>query len=269
MSYKNDFKRKKIIKKNKLKTIRNLNFNTICLILIPIFFIGGTLAKYINNKTTDLIYEAKKFYFESDLLTDNTNLAAYTYSVGSDTIKIEIKNNIDELRYSEVETKYEIKITDIHGNSIKDKDGNVVSTINGTLSKNQMDKDIVEFTNLPTGNYVVIAQALSPYTKTIQASFVLTEKQEELSYTVNDSQESPILQITVLSEDYSGNVKITWPSGIAPDSTSSEFKDIDTGYNAGSTVISFEANSENNFKFFKKNPSLVYDNNDFSVERSE
>ena len=264
-------RKKKEIQMGKTKTkIRfSLSLNTFLLIAIPVFLIGGSLAKYIQEKTADLVYEAKNFYFESDLLSDNTNPAAYTYDIGTDTISFKLKNNIDDLRCSEVEISYTVKLTDIQGNIVKDKDGNDVTELTGVLSKNLIDSDIIEFNNLPSGNYLVTAKAISPYAKTIQGSFVLTENNNEIIYSVNDSVNSPILLLTILAIDYEGDINISWPEGLAPDSTNEYFENINTGYSAGNITVTYESNSEYTFQFFKKDPSFVYSKSNFSVERSE
>lgn len=255
-------------RKNKYNIKTKFNFNMILLIIIPVLFIGGTVAKYIQEKNVELVYQAKSFYFESDLLSDNTNPQAYTYERGRDDISINLSNNIDELRYSEVDIEYVVTITDRYGNQILDKEGNVVTEKAGILSNKNIDKQEISFTNLPSGIYLVTAEVISPYEKTLQASFVLTENDENIIYQVNDSVNSPVLQLTVRTQDYSGNIKISWPEGVVPDSTNPKFLNIDTGYEQGSTMVQFEANSEYVFQFFKKQLNIVFTKDNFSVERS-
>ena len=261
------FKREK--KQNKKIDLKfNLFINFILLAAIPVILISITVAKYLQEEENDIVFESNAFYFNSNLLSEDQNSSTYTYSKGEDIIQIDLINNLDELRYSEVDIKYEVKITDIYGNSVKDKSGKTISSITGTLSKNTVDTEIVEFTNLATGNYLITATSLEPYKKTIQGLFNITEGNKELTLSVNDSQESPILQVTVLSEDYSGNIVLTWPEGVAPDSTNKLLETANQGYAGGEIEINFEANSEYTFKFFKEEPNLVYTKNDFNVERS-
>ena len=106
-------------RRNKAKLKTKINFNTLLLIAIPTIFIGGSVAKYVQERNEDLVYQAKNFYFESDLLSDNTNLSSYTYDVGNDTITFKLSNNIDELRHSQVDIEYVVKITDIRRKSSK------------------------------------------------------------------------------------------------------------------------------------------------------
>ncbi|MBR3613874.1 MAG: hypothetical protein IKL55_01690 [Clostridia bacterium] len=255
-------------KKRRYNTKRQLNFNKIFLVLIPIMLIGGSLAKYVFEKNKDIVYEAKSFYFESDLLSDNTNPKAYTYEKGKDSISFSLSNNIDELRYSDVETQYVVNITDIHGNTVQDKEGNIIKEKTGKLSNKNVEEKTIEFTNLPTGTYLITAKAIKPYERTLRASFVLTEKEEDIIYEIHDSANSPILQLTIQTEDYSGDINISWPAGVAPDSTNEKFSGVNTGYLQGSATITFEANSEYTLPFFKKQPSSSYSKDDFSVERN-
>ena len=76
------------------------------------------------------------------------------------------------------------------------------------------------------------------------------------------------MQVTVRTADYKGNVIITWPEGIAPDSTNEKFSGVNTGYEAGSLSTAFETDSEYTFQFFKKQPNLIYNKDNFSVEGS-
>ena len=100
-------------KRRKRRIKNKITVNKLLIILIPILLIGTSLAKYLQEKNMELLYEAQNFYFESDLLSDNSNQLAYTYDIGNDTISIVLRNNIDELRYSEVNIEYDVCITDI------------------------------------------------------------------------------------------------------------------------------------------------------------
>ncbi len=254
---------KEIYSKRKKNRLRKL-----ILFAIPIIFIGTTLAKYSSNTNQEVVFEAKNFYFESDLLKDFTEPVSYKYQTGIDTISISLKNNIDDYRFSDVEIDYEIMITDIDGNSVNDKSGAVVKKQTGKLSNTNIDSKQIQFTNLTSGIYVVTANATKPYQKSIQGTFTLTENDESIFYEVSDSVNSPVLYLTIISKDYSGDVTINWPEGVVPDSTDSNFENVDTGFLASSTNITFNANSEYKIQFFKSNPSSVYTTEQFSVERS-
>lgn len=253
-------------KKQKRKFV--LNFNILLIILIPLVFIGITAAKYIQEKSIELIYQAKAFYFESDFLADNTAPKVYTYEIGNTEIAIELKNSADDLRFSEVDIKYEVEITDVNGNLVKDSNGETLKPVLGELKKDRLDSNIITFSNLHSGTYIITATSIKPYKKTIQATFFISDKDNSIEYHVNDAISSPILQLTVLVKDYEGAVDVVWPSGVAPDTTFSILSGINSGYDGGSTKIYFKANSEYIFQFFKKQPSIKYTDDNFSVGRS-
>lgn len=253
------------MRKNKKKV--SLNFNTILLIVIPLVVIGGALAKYIYQNSNDALYEARAFYFESDLLSDNTSPKLYKFQTGQDSISFELRNNIDDLRWSDVDIEFVVSISDTQGKEVKDKNGQAVQSITKKLSNKAISKQNIEFTNLNAGSYVVEAKTTKPYEKILQATFVLTEKNDYINYRVNDSQNSPVTQLTIITEDYSGNIKITWPEGLAPDNTQQMLSYITSGYNGGNITINFKANSEYTFTFFKKQSEKIYTKNDFLVEK--
>lgn len=249
--------------------IDNKKIYFILLILIFLIFTAGVFAKYLLKTDDNFLYDANAFYFESDLLAENTNQKSYTYKRGIDYIEFTLKNNIDELRYSDVTITYNVILRDLNGNEVIDKSGNVIKNVTNTLKKGSINSEKVRFENLKTGTYVVTAIATKPYKKQIQANFILTNEDDSIIYQINDAVDSPVLNLTVSTKDYSGNVKIVWPSGVTPDSTDVNFEAINTGYASGNQIVSFKANSEYIFRFFKEDSLSVYTDADFSVERSD
>lgn len=248
--------------------VNNKKIYFIVLILIFLFFTASVLAKYLLKKHESFLYDANDFYFESNLLAENTNQKAYTYKHGIDYIEFILKNNIDELRYSDVSITYMVTITDLNGNNVNDKSGNIINPIIDTLEKGAINNSTVKFENLKTGTYTVTAISTKPYKKQLQANFILTNEDDSITYQVSDAADSPVLNLTVSTKDYHGNVKITWPVGVAPDSTDVNFETLNTGYASGKQIVSFKSDSEYVFRFFKENSLLVYTDADFSVERS-
>lgn len=252
--------------KNKL--FKNTILKNFFIIFIFIFFIfvGHAFAKYLMKINQKFLYDAKDFYFESDLLSER-NQNSYTYKDGVDYIEFNLNNNVDDLRYSEVNINYVVELTDLDGNNVKNKFGDVVDSINGSFSKDTLDSNKIKFENLASGTYVVTATSIRPYKKQLQANFILISLNDKISYKVSDVKDSPILNLTISTNDYSGNVKIKWPTGVAPNSTDSVFSNVDTGYSTGNVTVPFGANSEYVFLFFKEDSSSLYSDIDFLVER--
>lgn len=260
-------KHKKNVNRNSEKIKSFLFIFAIILVTIVItIIVQNAFAKFkSSNVTQTQVYEAKSFYFESDLLKEE-NSETYTLKKGEDAITIKLKNNVDNLRYSDIEINYVVKITTMDGKVVVDKSGNIVDNKTGILSNNGIEEQEIKFINLPEGNYKVVAESVSPYVKKLQANFSVVDSNKNISYVVNDSKGSPVMRLTVKSNDYTGNIKIGWSKRLAADSSDGKFKDVNSGFEQGSAIIDFVADSEYTFQFFKENPDDVFKDADFSVE---
>lgn len=260
-------KNEKSVNRNSEKIKSFLFIFAIILVTIVItIIVQNAFAKFkSSNVTQTQVYEAKSFYFESDLLKEE-NSETYTLKKGEDAITVKLKNNVDNLRYSDIEINYVVKITTMDGKAVVDKSGNIVDNKTGILSNNGIEEQEIKFINLPGGNYKVVAESVSPYVKKLQANFSVADSNKNISYVVNDSKGSPVMRLTVKSNDYTGNIKIEWSKGLAADSSDGKFKDVNSGFKQGSAIIDFVADSEYTFQFFKENPDDVFKDADFSVE---
>ena len=233
-------KNKKIIRFNRLGIVMLIGILSVPLVRV-------TYAKYMQNKDKSAIYSGSDFYFESDLLLDSREVPTYTYAEGENSIKINLRNYIDDLRYSEVEIDYEVYLTDTAGNPVRDKSGNTISNRTGKLGKNSKSDVNIEFNNLKVGSYILKANAIRPYSKEIKAKFNIMSNEDNIEYSVSDQEGSAVLKLTVSSKGYSGNLTLSWPNNVSPDSTDGYFAAVNTGSTASSQVVSFNANSEYTF----------------------
>lgn len=196
-------------------------------------------AKYLSDEAKDTVVAAKSFYFESDLLS--AEQPTYTLAPGTKSITIRLKNHADALRFSDVNISYKVTAT-----------GQTAKT--GTLTGGKNTDVDVTFDNLTAGTYTLTAEATSPYSKVLSAKFVIPDEEGGIAYSVIDVKNSPVLRLTVWTNDYSGNVKLTWPSGVYPDNTDPLLASV-TGTAA---TLNFKNDSEYTFVFFKNTPSTVY-----------
>lgn len=240
--------------KENLKSNPKLNiiFNIAVLVVIPCLIIGATVAKYISEDEVDMAYSAKNFYFESDLLKEDITDAEYNYAEGIDSISFYLKNNADSLRFSEVDINYTATLT---------KDGTVIDIKTGTIAKDAVNTSAVQFDNLEGGEYVVTAEATSPYSKTLTGKFILAGVDKTLSWDIVDSANSPIVELTVTSKGYDGLITISYPEGIQPDNTDSKLETVTSTY----VTSRFEKSSSYTYTFFKTNPATVFTKDSFSV----
>ena len=236
------------------------------IIFIPLLVAGVTFAQYVSEKHNEAVFQTGSFYFESTVLKEE-NPPIYEYEKGVNSISIDLNNFADELRNSELDINYTVSLTDSNGNTMTDMNGNTIADKTGVLPKNRKHTENIEFKNLKSGTYTVTANATSPFQKTLKANFVITQKDDEIKYSVSDSIRSAILQLTISTQDYSGDIQINWPEGVSPNSSDSKFQNVNTGFSQGNYVIHFEANSEYTFNFFKKDPNNVFKTENFSIEK--
>ena len=63
-------------------------------------------------------------------------------------------------------------------------------------------------------------------------------------------------------KDYEGNIKISWPEGLIPDSTQAVFEDVKTRpedlYEAGELTLWMEPYTSRTFRFFKTDAETDY-----------
>ena len=187
----------------------------------------------------------------------------YEYENGNDSISFCLKNNEDNLRYSEVDINYIVTITDTEGNKVTDKNGEIISEKTGKIPKNEINSVDIEYTSLPEGSYIITAKAVSPYEKSISAIFNLKKEEEDFEYQVIDKINSPIVQVIVETKDYDGNIKLDWNDELFPDNTDINMEQV----NLQSNIVKFNKNSSYTFTFFKSNPEKVYQKEKFSFTK--
>lgn len=236
------------------------------IIFITLLMLGVTLAQYIGGDHNEDVFQTGSFYFESTVLKEE-DPPIYEYEKGVDSISIDLNNFVDELRNSELNIDYTVSLTDSNGNTMTDVNGNTIDDKTGVLPKDRRYTENIEFKNLKSGTYTVTANAIGPFRKTLKANFVITQRDDEIKYSVSDIIGSAILQLTISTQDYSGDVQINWPEGVSPDSSESKFQNVNSGFSQGNSVVHFEANSEYTFNFFKKSPKDVFKTENFSIEK--
>lgn len=255
------------VSNNKEINVKKLLIIVSIVILFTLTLIGRTITRYIGKEKNETAYIAQSFYFESSLLSDSSTVPSYTLKNQVDSISIDLNNFEDNLRYSDVAIDYIVSITDLNGNQVNDKNDNLIPNKTGQFSAKSKTTKNEEFSNLKKGTYIVTAQAVSPYTKTIKANFIILGSDEDISYFVSDVNGSSVMKLTVTTSEYNGNIRISWPNGLAPDSTDPKLASINSGFSAGECTVHFEAYSEYTFQFFKQNPTQKFEKNDLTVGR--
>lgn len=222
------------------KFFSKLNNKKAYLIIILVFLtvtalISGAYGYYVHKNRTDGYVKASNFYFDSDILVEGGK--TYTLNVNTKEITFELRNYADELRCSENDISYTITTT-----------AGTLSKVSGILTKNERNKDEIILSNLENGKtYTVTATANCGYTKTISATFIVRDI--ENNFYKNISVKDPYVILTIWTENISGTVTIKFPLGLIPDNTCSKMEDVLKA--DGQFSVEIDAYSSYEFRFFK------------------
>ncbi len=187
--------------KKKFKIKKKHVFLFLIIALIIITTLGITMSRYIYNGLRNFYLSTKKFYFNSDKLDASTaNYQLDNWSgVDPYTIIINMNSNKNSLVSAEMDIPYNITFSCSNTVSCQ-------STKNSGIIRNAGDHtDSFIITITPTtifsdGDQVTInvsAESTAPYIKTLSAKFILKVGKIGLSYTIDDTANSPYFEMHI------------------------------------------------------------------------
>lgn len=240
--------------KIKRKITPHMIYIGILILIMLVAIVFGVVAKYIQQRKPELLAKARMFYFTSDFLKEEG--ASYSLKPNTTQVTFNLKNHIDELRYSDDDVNYKVYLNDVEiGNGVFDE-----------------EKTSKEFTfSVENGKtYQVRAEGEAGYKKTLTATFVVMDPSRSFYKHLDASNEHFVI-LTVWTEDISGDVKVTFPAGLIPDTTDDKLKDVlnyvDGQYVSATTPTSTELQTYSSFsyRFFREDLESMYTVNDFTV----
>lgn len=198
----------KIFKKLKLKN-QNGKFNIkriICLYVI-IFFtlpIGYTFARYAYTEIKTYFLQTRKFYFNSDKLSERGSVIEMTNwsGVGQYSITFNLNSYSNSLLASDENIEYNIQYS-CSSNVVCSSENNKTS---GTITTQTKTDSFTIVITVPTQTILhdrdrvelnVTASSTSPYEKTLTGTFRLIVGYYGLSYEVEDSRNNPYLNVKI------------------------------------------------------------------------
>lgn len=209
--------------KDRIKKINVKQLVIILLIAINSIFFISILGRYAIKKTGDFFGRSKEFYFVSDKLSRSNPTYQIEGWSGVDDYMLTIRINsyANNLLKASYDISYDITYT-ASDNIICQLSKNS-GTISHTTNSDYFNLLITPNTTLNTGDRVyvdVTARASQPYEKEIKARFALIVGQEQLTYQIDDSVNSPYLELNITNTlsyynideafgDYSVGDKIT------------------------------------------------------------
>lgn len=173
--------------------------------VIIIFFGSGiTFGRYAYTEIKNFYYNTQKFYFNSDKLSDSGTIIEMTNwsGVGQYAITFNMNSYANNNLYSDVDIYYDISYncsTNVNCDIVDDIESSMISKVTNVDSftiiitvptENILkDKDVVELN--------VEVTSTSPYKKTLKGTFRLIVGHYGLSYEIDDSIDSPYLEVRI------------------------------------------------------------------------
>lgn len=235
------------------------------LVLLTTGGIGTAVAKYIQSTTGQTLVKAPEFYFTSDLLsTENPH---YVLNSAVDHVTFTLRNSADALRVSQVDIGYEVSVD--NGASVQHKPGITdTGALSKMLPKNQLTEVTYELSGLWPGiTYTVTAKGAAGYSQTLQATFTVSDKDENVHKHLEVSRDGYMI-LTVWTHNVSGTLLVNFPDELIPDNTNVDMESVynKDGEAASFTVDSFGKYSSQTYRFFYNDGT--YDARNFTVSVS-
>lgn len=227
-------------------------------LVLAVAAVWGVSARYIRQlQADDSVVKAPEFYFTSDYLLEGG--ATYDLNPGTASVTFVLRNHEDSLRYSPGTLSYSVT-TD---NGSFASSGDPVTLIQGTFADTN-DVAITLYGLENGGSYTVTATGQNGYQKTITATFRVKTGDPGVYRHVENG--SAYVLLTVWTKDASGQVSITFPNGLIPDTTDPTLRNIQNyngSYQGGTYALdTLGTYSSHTYRFFKDS---AYTGGDFTV----
>lgn len=172
----------------------------VILLFINSIFLVSVFGRYVVSNIKDSFSRTKEFYFYSDKLGANTPTYQIENWSGVDDYTITI--NMNSTKNSLLAASYDIEynISYIASDNIICELSKTEGVIYSDKNTDYFNLTITPNTTLKTGDSVyveIIASTELPYKATLKGGFTLIVGQEQLTYTIDDSYNSPYLEVNI------------------------------------------------------------------------
>ncbi|MBQ9784655.1 MAG: hypothetical protein IJW29_04055 [Clostridia bacterium] len=205
--------------------------------------VSRTYSKYVTESDGGRQFvTSPAFYFTSDLLVAGGK--SYSLNPGTTEVSFSLRNYADLLRFSDDEISYTVSVAG---------DGGSLSETAGTLSGGNVASQTITLSGLSDGGtYTVTVTGKAGFSQTLSATFTVLEDRAAAYWNVDASNDAYVL-LTVWTENASGNVTVTIPTGLIPDNTCQGLEAVKTGDASFTDPTSLDADSSRVYRFFKTN----------------
>ena len=194
------------------------------LVVFSTLAVVGIYAKYTVGENAKGHVFAAEFYFTSDILKDTP--VTYTLNPGvvdgTTSISFELRNYSDVFNWSDNTISYTV--------SVSPSDGVTVNPSSGTISGGDDSSSTVTVEGLKNGTiYTISVTGEAGYESTLSATVVVKPDENNIYYHVSPDPQGNYILLTVWTENIKGNVSVTFPGDLIPDSSDPVLykKDID------------------------------------------
>ena len=266
-------------KSNSITNKKYLNKQAILLCIIILYFlsISLTFGRYVVKKVQTYISTSKEFYFYSDKLSDREKEYPINWSGTEECIiPINLYTKLNNLKKAKHDVKYKVEYEMVSSNAIcrVDKETGIVShtTNNDVITLSVIPNSLIE-----KNDKVIVkvkVTTIDDFEKTLEAKFVINVNNDSVQYNIDDEAGRDYFTL-IINNMKKENIHIEFdPDKVIIDNTNDIFSNLLDYELQGSYInkISFtmDAMSNVNIKFFKKDKSMDYtDNNDIIIFNHE
>ena len=200
--------------------IKRPKMSILILLCAVLLFASVTLAKYVVELSIDDSITAERFYFRSNVLVENSDMAELIpITVNGKTTTVTLSNGAGMLAFSDKDVTWELQYYVDAGEGfvpvLQDPEVH-------TLVRNELQMTTETLTLSPVvyeGNeytdVIVEARATAPYEKVmrVRLQFHYTKHAIEYSYL----QSMGVITVTVTTNDDAGEYRLTWMYPLRPD----------------------------------------------------
>ncbi len=232
----------------KLNHRRMWSFIVLGLLIIVLVTVPA-VAKYLSSRNVPQnILDTEMFYFTSDLLNESKD-NSIKLDPSASTFSFELRNFADELRYSETDIHFEVKVRATEDGQIAFEQPKIdVDT--GTLRGGKKEAVTVTISGLERGvHYSVTATGENAYVQTLNATLTRENSAGALYKHLATFDDYVLLTVWTTGK-LTGQLNMSFPSGLIPDNTDVAMREWTTGDVWADSISFQENNASHRYRFF-------------------
>jgi len=247
----------------------SLRKKTVAAVLVGLLLVaaltGVVAAKYVSDNRRAEEIHASGFHFSSDYLeVSGGTLSVSDWDTKGIVFRIYNYEKENVAQISDVDMGYKITVPDGWKiASVKTEQGEWVPPVEGVYTMAASEESCAHVVTLEyagsgqPGSATVTAAAVSPYAKTLKATFQFPTESAP-TFKLEDC--GGAVRLTVSSNNFAGNIRVTWPQDKAsPDNVNAgvDMSEWQNDHAAAGETFPAEAHHTYTLYFMKKNDAAI------------